>query len=171
MIIETLRLFTIGLGDSGYGINAQIAALDVFAGDSVPPNIVTISDEASNIEVSNSRPLKPFPSVAVVQAGPSELDANVLTTTREGEVVISLLYYAENSQTHNVKRDAFYTLRALEAFLNDFFQDTNDADRVDNSIQVCFVTELRHEIVLSSVEDNYILGQLTVTLKVRDIAP
>ena len=171
MIPETLRLFTAGLLDGTYGINVQIAALDVSAGDSVPPNIATISDEASDIEVADSRALKPFPSIAVVQAGPAELDANVFTTTREAEVVIGLRYYAESSQTHNVKLDAFYTMRALQQFLNEFFQDTNDPDRIDNNVQVSFVTELRQEPVLSFVEDNFIVGQLTVTLKVRDIAP
>lgn len=171
MIIEVLRLFTTGLLNSTYGINQQIGSLDVFSGDTVPPNVISISDESQNIVVANSRILKPMPSIAVVQAGPAELDPNVLTTVRDGEVTIGIRYYAENSQTQNIRRNALYTMRALEKFLQDFFNDTNDADRIINNIQVCAVLDLRHESITAFEEDNILIGQLTLTLLVRDTRP
>ena len=173
MIIETLRLFNTGLNDGTYGINAQIALLDVFAGDSVPPDIVTIEDESQGDSpaVALERPPRPFPSISVTQEGAATFDANVLTTVRDAEITIALRYYAENSQTQNIKRNAFYTLRALEAFLNDFFSATNDADRMDNGVQICAVTGITHEPVVSFEEDTIIIAQLSVTLQVRDTTP
>lgn len=171
MLIEAQRLFVTGLGDGGYGINDQIANLDIFSGDSAPPDIVTISSETQNTIVAHSRVLEPLPSIAVVQAGPVELDPNVLSTIRDGEVILGVRYYAKNSQTQNVRRDALYTLRALQKFLQDFFDDTNAADRIINNVSLEYIAGLRHEEIVSFVKDNIIIGQLTVTISVRDSAP
>ena len=172
MIRETLRLTSAAMANVTYGVNAQITTLDISVGDPTPPDVVTITDETQNIDVALDRPAVPMTSIGIVQAGPAELEVDdPQQIVRDGEVTVGIRYFAENSQTHNVKNQALYVMRAIEKTINDWMDESNLADRQQNNITVCFLTGMRHEKVMSYIEDSIIAGQLTVTFEVRDTAP
>lgn len=173
MILETVRVVSAALENLTYGVNAQLASLDIDSGDTVPTNIVTIGNETEDFLVAMGRVVTPFPSLSVALDGDADLDGEVLTTIRDAEIPIAIRMGLSNDQAQNGLRDTYYYLRAVIKTLRDLSSNSNIADRTRNNICVAEILELTHRPLFREIEDTngIVTGQLIVTYKVRDVNP
>lgn len=173
MILETIRTVTDALVTGSIGVNAQLTSLDYDAGDSAPTNILTITDETENYLAALNRPAEPTPSITVALNADVDMDGEVMTSYRDGEIELAVRIALNNDQVQNGLRDIYYYSRAIEKCLRDLARNENASMRLRNNIQVQEILEMTHRPVFREVDDatTTLTGQLVVTWKVRDIAP
>lgn len=173
MIIETIRVVKDALADGTIGINAQLTTLDLDAGDSTPTDIATVTDETVNFEAALNRPSEPTPSVNVALNADVDLDGEVMTTFRDGEVELAIRVAVIEDQVHNGVRDIYYYIRAIEKCLRDLASNANAAVRLRNNVQVREILDMTHRPIFREIEDSgtTLTGQLVITWLVRDISP
>lgn len=172
MILETVRVISDALGHLTYGVNAQLASLDIDSGDIVPTNIVKIANETENFLVALGRAAEPYPSLNVALDEDVELE-QVLTSHRDGTVTVAIRVALSNDQAHNGMRDTYYYLRAVAKTLLDLGSNSNVADRTRNNVCVGVLEELTHRPLFKELGDTngLVTGQLIATYAVRDTNP
>jgi hypothetical protein len=173
MILETIRIVSEALENGTYGVNAQLSSLDIDSGDTVPTNIVKVGNETEDFLVAMGRVVTPLPSLNVALDGDVDLDPEVMTIVRDGDVVIAIRVGQSNDQAQNGMRDTYYYLRAIQKTLRDLSANGNIDARTRNNICVGEITEMIHRPLFREIEDTnaVVTGQLIVTYRVRDNNP
>lgn len=173
MILESIRIIADALEDSTYGVNAQLPSLDIDSGDTVPENIKTFADETRDILVALDRVAEPLPSINVFLGGPIDAEPEVLTTTRDADVPITIRIALSNDQAQNGTRDIYYYMRAVEKCLRDLGSNANAADRSRNNVQYNEYTDWRIQRRFVKIDDanGAVTLQIDFTARVRDINP
>ena len=173
MILETIRVVSTALSNGEYGVNAQLSNLDIDSGDTVPTNISKVANETEDFGVALGRVATPFPSLNVALDGDVDMDGEVQTTFREGEVTLVIRLGLANDQSDDGMRDTYYYLRAVEKTLRVLSSNVKEDDRKRNNICVAEILDMTHKTLFREIEDTnaIVTGQLVVKYKVRDVNP
>lgn len=165
MILEVVRSITDWLQDGTNGVAAQLALLPLDAGDSAP-SVGTIADETRSNIVAQGR-LPSTPGIAVNSQGIKELDPEVTTVERDGQITLHVRVGCASADTKNATRDGSYILRAIVRSLRLY----NAATRTRNSIAIYSCIDLRLAALWQPIDDQIITGAVIGTWQFRDIAP
>ena len=172
MILETLRAVTDWLGDATYGVNAKIAALNLDAGDSVPPDVQTIADETRNGQVARQQIPANKPALMISLYEDATLVPEVMQSTRDGEVVVLIRLAVENIETDDGARDSFYIMRAVEQSLREFHRNDYAAtNRTRNGILIGPCVDMRQTTVYEPTEDGTVTSALLLRYQCRETTP
>lgn len=170
MLLETIRCVTTALNTGSIGVNTQIAGLPVDNGDVVPPNIVYITDETVNLSLAlNKAPADVgYPMLLVTILSPVDMAGEVVSTVRSSEIQVLIQYIASGIDTHNMVRDAYYTMRAVVRCLHDFHSNDHADMRNRNGISIQECLSLTHQTVETFEQDNKVVTGIIAQYLVRD---
>lgn len=172
MILETIRIVTDALASSSsYGVNTQIAAVDLDSGDSAPPDVATFVDETRSDAVAVNRITgSTKPVVAVTVGDNTVLVADPMSDVREGTVTIEVSLIYDNADTAEAKQDFLYTMRAIQRAVRQLMHNDNASARTRNDIHVQSLTGMTIGDVFAPIEDGNVAGTITLEFLVRDVS-
>lgn len=171
MILEAIRSLTDGLANATYGVNVKLASLQLDGSDVRPSSIVTIADETRDSVVARNRLPQTLPGIAVALQDAVTADGEVMTSYRDATITMSIRYGVDQSDTDIGNANIYYVMRAIEECLKDYHSNANASDRLRNNVIIGECTDMQIHPPYHPNEDNIIVGGLSVTYKVRDIAP
>lgn len=127
MELDVIRACAAAASDATIGINAQLAALPLDAGDATPPQ-VTLYNSVDHGWVARQTAAESgsgitFPAVAILVAQPTTID-QVHTVTRDAHFPVAFAYVQRQADSAHGLRDALYTQRAILRFLTAFAAPT-----------------------------------------------
>jgi hypothetical protein len=171
MILEADRLIADWLADATYGVNALLASTPRDAGDAQPAN-VTIYDETRDSTAARGDVPTSLPAVIVTTDRVDQLDGQVATTTRDGQVTVRVRYVISQAATATAIQDSSYVLRTVLRSLRKFFDlNAAAAGRTRNSIYLESCLSLAGAPMWTPMEDAVVTGGIIATIQLRDLTP
>lgn len=173
MLIETLRSVTDALATGSIGVNAQLASIQRDAGDPVPTSVVLITDQTRNFDLALGKtPTEQgYPMILVTINSPVDLKGEVVGTIRDAEIEVLIRYETQGTETDDLVRDTYYTLRAIERCLNQFHSNANASMRTRNGVHLQECLSMQHSTVETYEQGQQVLANISVKYLVRDTQP
>lgn len=171
MILETVHLVAEALRDPEYGVNAQLANVQRFPADPMPPLLKRVYDVSKDNEASfkTGVPLE-YPHLLVRADGPVQMTPEKLTAPdRFGEVPVLIRYAVKKEQMQQAFRAMAYTLRAI-CYTLDWFNhnaQTNEM-RTSHDVQLWAMIDLEFGEFIEEVGDGIVVGAVSCVWQVRD---
>jgi hypothetical protein len=157
--------------------NACIAAVARDATDPVPVAIASFGDETRDYWLArreiprDSASGLTYPLLGILTTEGSDLDGEVETTIRDGQVSVTIAYAHQQAITEQGMRDWRYTGRALQQSLKQWLLPANDSYRTRNGIIVRACLSMLMLPPFTTTGDVTFSGGLTLRLSVRDTTP
>jgi len=171
VILETIRCVADGLDNVTYGVNAQLVTVQVDTGDATPPQLAGVFDETRNDQVAVGRYPETYPCLVVTLDGQVSLQGEVTSNYRDAEVTLLIRYVQRSVDTSQARTDGYYTLRAVQKAMKQFFSNANASDRVRNDIQIIECLNFEHIQMFDNIDDAMVTSGIRVTMFVRDSQP
>jgi len=168
MIIQTNRMVSSFLGNTTYGVNAQINSLTLDSGDTTPPQLLGIYDATTDSRVALKQLPTVFPSLIVQPYQQHILVPMVGTVIRYGTVHIVISYYNNNTDAPTSLSSGLYTLQAIERSLRAFMENGQASFRIKGNVGISGMSGLSFENIYNSVGDGNLLCAATVAFDVRE---
>lgn len=165
------------LGDGTHGVNALLASQSRDGSDSQPPN-VSVIEETTSERAALGRPQDeqdetdetPVPVLAVSAFGGDDASPATVSPIGEQSVKVLVRYEARNTSAAAGRRDAYYTLAAVQKCLRALSLDGDETtDRTRNSVHLIALNELRIEAADAALVDAGIYGQVVAGWDARDL--
>ncbi len=175
-MVEVIRLVADALADPTTGVNAQIAAMDLRAGDTRPAPIAAIVDETRTGWVSREKLprelLSTGPILSVLQVGDAVMDGERVAVFREILVEVGIRLAAPADLSEDGTTQLLDTFRAVHRALREMLRDANaDSLRRSNEVEILTTEAWRQSPLVAVLDDAVVTGTLIVTFTVRDNAP
>lgn len=179
MVADWLKFGTngaAGTADGPQSVNALLAGVPRDAGDA-PPAAVTHYDASrhdwvARLTAGYEGAGITFPALAVFVAGEITADGEILTSYRDGQVDVAIMYVTQAQTNAPAAAAGLYTSRAVQRSLKQFHDPARyDAFRVRNAVALrsCASLRLIHPDV---VKGGIVLhAGVIATYHVRDEAP
>lgn len=172
MFNEPVRILAAWLAHATLGVNAKLATVPRDGGDPLPTS-VTIVDETTNGSLARGRlPETPRPILTVeiyrwdaLEPVPSQ---GVL---RDFDVTLLIRFGDTEAQSETGKRDAHYTMRAVQMSLAELWKESNSASRTRNNVQLYDCTRITPLTLYAETPNAEIVGGHLITVRGRDIQP
>jgi len=172
VIVETVRLIAAWLGDATHGVGAQLAAM-TFDGADTAPDTPTIAEETTNDLVAAGRvgEVADGPVLGVVSYPLEDGSEASATPGRDVTVRIGVLFADRNADPSDARRDAYYTMRAVQRSLRALALEATVAERTRGSVNLLAQSELRIEPSPPDPQliDNGIYGQVVAGWSAVDL--
>lgn len=181
MSAEAVRLVADWLARVDEGVNAVLALVPRFSGDSAPTAIAGIYDRARTPWVARGRVPRsgdnpPALPLALVMPGEITQDPSV-KTSGEGykviggtlEVIVQVV--VEDVDTDDGATDLSYYLRAVRGSLLNYAAAPNTAARTANGVQLVQLTKLAAHEPPAPAEDKRLTGAVAATFTTRETVP
>lgn len=175
MILETVRSLADALATTGnsYSVNTLLPLVLRDATDSEPPAITVFADETRDPEVALRRTsnLANRPALLLTIPRDVEFNGDLSSDVRDGTVTVLMTLVYDNADTPEAKTDLLYTVRAIQSAVREYVNNTNEAVRTRNGIQIIACTGMNVAGIFAPLEDGSVSVDITVTFLVRDTIP
>lgn len=172
-MIELLRMATAVLKNGTFGVNANIAALTLNAGDARPPNVANILEPSTAHTQIRDELLAAGPyvicDVEAPRPGAGQQFCNVIDYTAD----LMVGYFAHLGNDYLLRTQAEYTMRAIcQAFDAGWFTAVNRPiyGRL-NGLGVMACTRRTIEVFDEHKYGSNIAGRVRYELQIRDLNP
>lgn len=178
---EAVRLTADWLARGDEGINAVLALVPRFGGDSAPANIAGVYDRARHGWVARGRVPRsgdnpPALPLALVMPGEITQDASVKTSAEGYKVVdgvseVIVQVVVDNDDTDAGATALSYYLRAVRGSLLNFALPAHASARTANGVQLVQLTKLADHQPPAPAEDSRLTGAVAATFTTRESVP
>jgi hypothetical protein len=177
VLLESVRMVAAWLDDATHGVNAILATLPRDGADTLAPD-VTVLSEVDSERAALGRPADtqdeldptPAPVLAVSAFGGDDASPATVRPIGDGTVRVLVRYEARNVSAALGRRDAYYTLRAVQQCLRALSLDGDPStDRTRNAVHLIALNELRVESADAALVDAGIYGQVVAGWDARDL--
>lgn len=173
MLLEAVRIWADALEDADYGVNAQLASVELDGGDTRPPDVRWVKDVTRDTGAVEGRLPSDWPGLVVGPSGfAARAEGQVTTEKRDAEDVgVTAEWVSGKSDLAAALRDGMYTLRAIQRTLDDLFETAQDADRSRNSVRLLNAQELEFGEIIIDDEAGRVVLPTTIRFYMRDDNP
>lgn len=173
MLLEAVRIWADALDDTGYGVNAKLADIELDGSDPRPPNIRWVKDVSRDRGAIEGRLPSDWPGLVVGPAGtPARAEGQVSTDKRDArDVAVTAEWVSGKPDLADALREGMYTLRAIQRTLDDLFESAQDADRNRNNIKLLNADEVEFGEIIIDDDTGRIVLPTTVRFYMRDESP
>jgi len=181
LILEGIRLLTdwySGLLKDAAGqdqsINTWLAKVPLDAQDKRPDRIVAVLDPTRNAKVARGEPdpAVKFPIILVGQSSPGDFEGQVRTlppqAVRDANATFLVAYVTQKHDSEVADAMSWYTLRAIVASTQTFLLDSNQLQRVRNTMEIRNCQRIRFGPTLQGIGAGVIRGVVELDLQLRD---
>lgn len=168
MIIDTIDLWTKFLNDSTYGIVAELATLPTGSYANVIPPTLIVS-QLNNTDVAQDRVPSPFPNLSVYMPIPIREQPNVVTSFREGKVVLDTRYCMSTTDANSSVVQSYYVEHGIKHCLDAFCSNELSAYRTQNSTMIIGTSDpVETYNPYTPIGDGVAMIMVRITFDVRD---
>lgn len=169
MIVETQRIWSDWLKDSGNGVNAHLLQIPLDGTDPRPAPVAFIGDQTRDKVVARWEQPLDFPAIYVTMDGPAIGQGEVSQIHRDfDDVVIAIRLLVKNPDTQESVRDTFYYLRAIVRSVKALAHNDQAPERNRGGIYVGTVKAITYGRWSEAVGSATATGAVTITHNVRD---
>lgn len=170
-MLEILATFRTALTDVTEGVNALLPTIPRRSGHAVPPLIAQILTQDDDLALAFGDKSETWPALVLLDEDDGEWDAEIATRSRDGDVRVTVLYVLRDPRAALSYRNSSYTRRAVLKSLRRWLDNQSHAARTENSVFAIAATGLRRRPPSELIRGIPHAGGLTMTLRVRDLAP
>jgi hypothetical protein len=135
MILDTIDLLTKFYNDPTNGVNAQLRSL-LTGSYASPTPIALIVSELTNNAAAQERVPSVFPNISVFMPISDRVQPNILTSFREGKMVVDTRYCVRGTEADVNVVQAYQVTQAIMHCLDAFVSNTLASFRQQNGIMI-----------------------------------
>lgn len=175
MILETLRIHTVWLGNATYGVDAQLALLDsagLLDSDDVPPDVKFIGNAIDDEVVAQWKEPVNRPAIYLSLDLPADFaQSDQRPGQIRGVVPVGIRYLTAHADYRKAKKDTAHTMRAIRRSLSVLYQNAQEASRTRNGVYVEGYERIMFGELEETVGNCQVLGGMVVRAQAVDTKP
>ena len=167
MISETIGLVKAALNNATYGVNIYLAASGSL------PAVSGVYAETTDYWMTAGGAPPAYPVIMISLSDDVMFTMpEIRTSVRDVDITLAISYWNKLVATQTGADQSYKSLACVMNTLRQWSKNVNEADRIDNNIQIIEMKSIRQTPrVVSNEQDVNVISSLIITFRVRDTAP